>query len=107
MSDPVAGQSEDPRIEELLRLNAELAAEIRSLREGRARPDRPVAAAAPTARRLDRALAERDRLAAEVAELRARLEAESGRQARPDVRSGGLVGLIRRAGGRARRSLGR
>ena len=52
----------DERVEELLRVNAELAAEIRSLRAGRVAE--PRSAAMPAARRLGR-------LSEELAELRA------------------------------------
>lgn len=72
------------REEELLRLNAELAAEIRRLSEGEI--GAPRAGQAPSARRLSRLadehealLAEREDLLAERKRLRAELEAESGR----------------------------
>lgn len=88
-SDGTAG--EDSRVEALLRVNAELAAEIRGLQEGRI--DHPRSAAAPSARRLGRLLvshdelltdhdeliAERDRLLAELSRLKGELE-EQGRR---------------------------
>lgn len=64
-----AGGGEDPRVEELLRVNAGLAAEVRNLTLGRA--DAPRAAAMPTSRRLAMLTDERDT-------LRERLEALEG-----------------------------
>lgn len=64
-------QGEDPRVEELLRVNAELAAEVRNLTLGYADAPRP--AGMPTTRRLGRLIEERDRLQAELDELRAEL----------------------------------
>lgn len=60
------------RVEELLRLNAELAAEIRSLTQGRT--DAPRSGAGPSGRRLARLVAERDELVAERDSLRAQLD---------------------------------
>lgn len=73
MPDPTgAAPSEDAaRIEELLRVNAELGAEIRDLQAGRI--DQARSAAMPSARRLARLAAERDDRAAEAAGLRAEL----------------------------------
>jgi chromosome segregation ATPase len=70
MAEP--GAEERDRIDELLRVNAELAAEIRSLQAGRAAG--PRSAAATTARRLGRIIRERDALASELEETRARAE---------------------------------
>ena len=77
MSDPMgeileAGVGEDPRVERLLRVNAELAAEIRGLQEGRI--ERPRTSVAPSARRLARLISNRDWLVEEVDQLRADLE---------------------------------
>jgi hypothetical protein len=63
---------EDPRVEELLRVNAELAAEVRNLTLGYADAPRP--AGMPTTRRLARLLEERDRLQAELEKARAELD---------------------------------
>jgi hypothetical protein len=59
----------DEREAELLRINAELAAEIRSLTA--ARVSAPRSTAGPAARRVSRLLAERDSLAAELERSRA------------------------------------
>jgi chromosome segregation ATPase len=79
-----AGADEDPRVEALLRANAELAAEIRGLQNGRI--ERARSAASPSARRLGRLLsdhdaviAERDRLAADLEQLRAEFVAQEER----------------------------
>lgn len=64
--------SEDKRVEELLRVNAELAAEVRNLTLGYADAPRP--AGMPTSRRLGRLLDERNRLQGELEETRAELE---------------------------------
>ncbi len=63
---------EDERVEELLRVNAELAAEVRNLTLGYADAPRP--AGMPTSRRLGRLLEERDRLREELEATRAELE---------------------------------
>jgi hypothetical protein len=63
---------EDPRVEELLRVNAELAAEVRNLTLGFADAPRP--AGMPTIRRLARLIDERDRLQAELQQARADLD---------------------------------
>jgi hypothetical protein len=64
---------EDPRVEALLRVNAELAAEIRGLEEGRI--GHPRSAASPSARRLGRLLADHEEVVAERDRLTADLEA--------------------------------
>lgn len=63
----------DEREAELLRINAELAAEIRDLSSQRT--SEPRSAAGPSARRVSRLVAERDELAAERERLSAELEA--------------------------------
>ncbi len=86
------------REEELLRLNAELAAEIRRLAAGEI--ERPRAGRSPTARRLSRLEAEREELIAERDELRAerdRLRAQLGEQsARGDSLAAELADANRR-----------
>jgi chromosome segregation ATPase len=100
---------EDPRVEELLRVNAELAAEVRNLTLGYADAPRP--AGMPTTRRLGRLIEERDQLQAELeaarAELqevradRAGLERQNQEMASEIARlSSGLSGFLRRARGR-------
>jgi len=65
----LASGSDDPRIEALLNVNAELAAEIRSLQAGRI--SEPRSAAMPAARRLGRLTEELDELRAERDNLEA------------------------------------
>jgi chromosome segregation ATPase len=107
--------SED-RLEELMRVNAELAAEIRSLTAGRT--DVARARQAPAARGIARILGERDSLSAElearVAELegtraelrttqlhREGLERQNQEMARELARlSTGFAGILRRTRGR-------
>jgi predicted RNase H-like nuclease (RuvC/YqgF family) len=78
------------QVEELLRVNAELAAEIRSLQAGRTTA--PRSAAMPAARRVGALREERDSLAAELQESRlelARVEQhnqELGRQGHEQAR---------------------
>jgi hypothetical protein len=67
-----APEQRDERVEELLRTNERLAAEVRNLSLG---GDAPRSAAMPTARRLGRQSAERDRLRAELEATRAELGA--------------------------------
>jgi chromosome segregation ATPase len=62
---------ESRRVEALLRVNAELAAEIRSLTQGRTEEPRP--ARTPAVRRVARAVAERDQAASDLAEADARI----------------------------------
>jgi uncharacterized coiled-coil DUF342 family protein len=69
------------RVEELLRVNAELAEEIRSLQEGRT--EAPRARAMPAARRVGRLREERDSLAAELE--RSRAEADDLRRHGEDL----------------------
>ncbi|HEX6206298.1 MAG TPA: hypothetical protein VFZ29_10895 [Solirubrobacterales bacterium] len=68
---------EDPRVEELLRVNAELAAEVRNLTLGYSDAPRP--AGMPTSRRLGRLIEERDRLQEELEEARREAQRELGR----------------------------
>ncbi|HYH54453.1 MAG TPA: hypothetical protein VD761_10010 [Solirubrobacterales bacterium] len=68
-----APERRDERVEELLRTNERLAAEVRNLSLGGGDAPRP--AAMPTARRLGRQSAERDRLRAELEATRAELGA--------------------------------
>ena len=97
---------EDARVEELLRVNAELAAEIRSMALGRT--DVPRSAMLGASRRLVKITEERDATEAELAqqnaslvelseevhELRRRIEVQNGELER--LRAGPL-GLFRRA----------
>jgi chromosome segregation ATPase len=62
----------DERVEELLRVNTELANEIRSIRAGRV--ERPRSAAVPTARLLGNLEAERQALRRELEDTRTALE---------------------------------
>lgn len=71
MSEP---EQHDERVEELLRANERLAAEVRNLTLGHGDAPRP--AGMPTSRRLGRLIAERDGLQAELEATRAKLEAE-------------------------------
>jgi chromosome segregation ATPase len=64
---------ERARVEALLRVNAELSAEIRSLALGRT--GAPRSEVAPAARRLSKLIAERDSLTAELEQARAELAA--------------------------------
>ena len=100
-----AKTDDERRIEELLRVNAELAAEIRSLASGRT--DEPRSKLAPAARRLGRLVDERDSLAAELeaAKLEQQrleqhvegLERGLGEQAAELARlRAGILGLLRR-----------
>lgn len=100
---------EDPRVEELLRVNAELAAEVRNLTLGYADAPRP--AGMPTTRRLGRLIEERDELQVELAAARSELEdvqahregLERQNQEMADEiarLSTGLGGVLRRARGK-------
>ncbi|MGB7686200.1 MAG: hypothetical protein WBL45_10525, partial [Solirubrobacterales bacterium] len=64
MSEAEPGSDEGRRVEELLRVNAELAAEIRSLSLGRR--DLPRFAQLPASRRLARLTSERDAAAEQL-----------------------------------------
>lgn len=103
----------DERVEELLRANERLAAEVRNLSLGYGDAPRP--AGMPTSRRLAKLVAERDRLRAELESTRAELDstrAELELVARHrtglerqnqelaqevETLSGGLLSLARRA----------
>ena len=100
---------EDPRVEELLRVNAELAAEVRNLTLGYADAPRP--AGMPTTRRLGRLIEERDQLQddlettrsqlEDVRADRAGLERQNQEMAIQIVRlSTGIFGFLRRARGK-------
>lgn len=100
---------ESTRVEELLRVNAALAAELRDLAQGRA--DKPRPAAATAARGVARLLAERDALARRLEETETTLAAtESERNQLERVNHelalevarlrSGFAGLLRRARGR-------
>jgi len=69
---PERGAEEDPRVAELLRVNAELAAELRALSAGRA--EVPRQGRVPAARGIARLRGERDTLARQVEETQAALE---------------------------------
>lgn len=99
----------DERVEELLQVNARLAAEVRNLTAGRAEGARPAGMLA--SRRLARLLGERDELLAElysaqseleaVEEHRAGLERQNQQMAAEIARlSTGLPGILRRIRGR-------
>ncbi len=100
---------EDPRVEELLRVNAELAAEVRNLALGYADAPRP--AGMPTTRRLGRLIEERDGLQAELCEAQAELERVQAHRAGLERQnqqmaaeiarlSTGIAGFLRRARGK-------
>lgn len=99
----------DERVEELLRVNARLAAEVRNLTAGRADAPRP--AGMLTSRRLGRLIGERDELLVELYSVQTELEEAEGHRAGLErqnqelaaeiVRlSTGLPGLLRRLRGR-------
>ncbi len=67
---------EERRVDELLRVNAELAAEIRSLTLERA--NAPRSGAVPAARRVARILEERDALSGQLEAARAELDGLKG-----------------------------
>lgn len=102
-------RAESTRVEELLRVNAALAAELRDLAQGRA--DKPRPAAVTAARGVARLLAERDALARRREETETTLAATESERARLErvnhelalevarLRSG-FAGLLRRARGR-------
>lgn len=72
MPDGEPKAAEGKRVEELLRVNAELAAELRDLTAERAERSRP--AQVPAARGVSRLLSERDSLAERLRETEAELE---------------------------------
>jgi hypothetical protein len=101
----------DPRIAELVRVNAELAGEVRRLRLGGEAA--PVSGPLPASRRLASLIAERDSLAAQLEATSAELgsiKAESdrlvghNRELAAEVRRlrGGRLGMARRAWARLR-----
>lgn len=102
-------ERDDERVEELLRANERLAAEVRNLTLGYGDAPRP--AGMPTSRRLARLLAERDRLQTELEATREELdhvkadrdglERQSQEMAVEIARlSHGLFGFLRRARGK-------
>ncbi|HEX5989509.1 MAG TPA: hypothetical protein VFY75_04770 [Solirubrobacterales bacterium] len=99
----------EARVDELLRVNAELAAELRALTQGRA--GAPRSGRVPAARGVARLRSERDELAARLEGTEAalavteadrdRLEQQNRELAAEVARlSTGLAGLLRRARGR-------
>jgi hypothetical protein len=107
------GAGEDPRVVELLRVNAELAAELRDLALGRRAA--PRSGQVPAARRVAGLEAERDSLTAELEAKREQLGAvEAERDAllihRAELegevarRRAGFAGMLRRARARLLRS---
>lgn len=72
-SSGAGGEAERDRVEELMRVNAELAAELRACRQGAPAP--PRSGRAPAARSLIRLQDERDSLAQQLAESQAALAA--------------------------------
>lgn len=111
----IVGISEEDqrRIDELHRVNTELAAEIRSLNEGRVQTPRP--ARLPAARQLGKLLSERDALTQELGATKAKLQAVEGerdalRQQSDELQHevvrlrSGVRGLLRRARARLLRS---
>ncbi|MGN6663798.1 MAG: hypothetical protein ACTHK6_06300 [Solirubrobacterales bacterium] len=103
------GAMESRRVEELLRVNSELAAELRSLRAERSA--QPRSGQLPAARGVARLTGERDTLAAELRAAEAELEAvradrdgleRQNREMAAEIArlSAGFRGLLRRARGR-------
>lgn len=100
---------ERTRVEELLRVNAELAAEIRALSQGRT--EKPRSGQVPAARGIARLHTERDELATRLEEAEAALESiradrdrleQQNREFAAEIArlSAGLAGFLRRARGR-------
>ena len=96
-------------VEELLRINAELAAEIRALSQGRA--EAPRSGQVPAARGIARLRGERDSLAVQLKETETALEAtradrdgleRQNREMAAEIArlSAGFSGFLRRARGR-------
>lgn len=83
---------EDPRVEELLRVNAELAAEVRNLTLGYADAPRP--AGMPTTRRLGRLIEERDQLQDELATARGEIEASARHREELEQRQAELIAQL-------------
>lgn len=109
MADEVRRGGESAEVEELLRVNAELAAEIRALSAGKAKEPRP--GPVPAARSVARLVAERDSLAKRLEETEAALEAtradrdgleRQNREMAAEIArlSTGFAGFLRRARGR-------
>lgn len=116
MGESSTAGGEQRRVEELMQVNAALAAEVRSLTLGRT--DAPRLSPMPTSRRLGAILDERETLRAQLEETRVGLEAMVASRdelARHNhellaevvrLRSG-YAGMLRRARGRLRALLGR
>jgi chromosome segregation ATPase len=88
----MSDRREDPRVEELLRVNAELAAEVRNLTLGYSDAPRP--AGMPTTRRLGRLIEERDQLQAELEDARKELEDSARHRGELEQRQAELVAEI-------------
>jgi chromosome segregation ATPase len=84
----------DERLEELLRVNASLAAEVRNLTLGRA--DAPRSGAMPTARRLAAIIGERDSLASELEIAQNEVGALRGDLEKLEARNRELTGEVER-----------
>jgi DNA repair exonuclease SbcCD ATPase subunit len=82
------GEPRDERVEELLRANEQLAAEVRNLTLGYSETPRP--AGMPTSRRLARLLTERDRLQAELEATKADLGAKGAKLEEVSTHRAGL-----------------
>ena len=106
MSDDASRDGDGLRFDELLRVNAELAAEVRRLSTGGS--DMPRPGGMPTSRRLGRIIEERDALGVEAVEMRAELERSRVHCGELERRNaelaaevgrlrGGLRGMLRRA----------
>jgi cell division protein FtsB len=107
------GPEEERRVAELMRVNRELANEVRDLREGRTAEPRP--AQLPAARHVAKLRGERDSLAEQLDATRAELHAVSAERDRLVDRASaldrevarlrsGVSGLLRRARARLLRS---
>jgi hypothetical protein len=106
VSEPGSGPEEDRRVEQLLRVNAELAAEIRSLNLGRG--ESPRSGQLTAARLLARLTGERDAATEQLRAVTAERDALRAHQAPLErevtrLRSG-IPGLLRRARARILRS---
>jgi cell division protein FtsB len=92
VADRPSRSAEEQRVEELLRVNAELAAEIRDLRLDRA--TRPRSAAVPSARRVARLIEGRDALEAQLQEALTEQERLEQRNRELERHNGELGGQI-------------
>jgi hypothetical protein len=100
-----SGRVEDPRIAELLRVNAELAAEVRSLTLGRR--SSPQVGAVPASRHLASLASALEATEAELAEMRIQRDALLAHKVAQEreiaALRGGVLGLFRRLRARLRR----